>query len=104
MAFILNPFEANLDLTDKDKLFSEASKGLKDENLFDGKRENFAKFSKLIEKEFNNVRVMKCLSVPTTWDVGAATAAGRRIPVAADKVDFFCLIKEIKHNYKSIVT
>ena len=35
MAFILNPFEANLDLTDKDdrKLFADASKGLKDENL-----------------------------------------------------------------------
>ena len=91
MAFILNPYEANLDLTDKDdrKLFADASKGLKDDNLFDGKRENFAKFSKLIEKEFNDVRVMKCLSVPTEWDVGAGTAAGRRIPRAADKVDFF---------------
>ena len=91
MAFILNPFEANLDLTDKDdrKLFADASKGLKDENLFDGKRENFAKFSKLIEKEFNDVRVMKCLSVPTKWDVGAGNAVGRRIPIAAEKVDFF---------------
>ena len=53
MAFILNTFEANLDLTDKNdrKLFPEASKGLKDENLFDGKRKNFEKNSKLIEKK-----------------------------------------------------
>ena len=42
-----------------------------------------------MEKEFEDVRVMKCLSVPTEWDVGAATAAGRRIPTAAGKVDFF---------------
>jgi hypothetical protein len=43
----------------------------------------------LIEKEFNDVRVMKYLSIPTKWDVGAGNAAGGRIPIAAEKVNFF---------------
>ena len=91
MALILNPYDLDLDLTDKDdrKLFAEASQGLAEKSHFDGKRETFAAFSKLMEKEFDDVRIMKCLSVPTKWDVGAATVAGRRIPTAAGKVDFF---------------
>ena len=91
MALILNPFDIDLDLSDKDdrKRFAEASKGLSEKSFFNGKRETFAAFSKLMEKEFNDVRVMKCLSVPTEWNVGAANAAGRRIPTAAGKVDFF---------------
>ena len=32
---------------------------------------------------------MKCLSVPTEWNVGAANVAARRIPTAAGKVDFY---------------
>ena len=91
MAFLLNPYEADLDLSDKEdrKLFAEASKGLKDGNLFDGKRENFSTFSKLIEKEFHDVRIMQCLNVPTLWNVGAGTAAERRTPIAEGMVDFF---------------
>ena len=52
--FLLNPYEADLNLNDKDdrKLFSEASKGLKEGNLFDGKRETFSTFSKLIVDHF----------------------------------------------------
>ena len=55
--FILNPYEAELDLTDKDdrKLFAEVSKGLKEDYLLNGKRENFLTFSKLIGKEFRDV-------------------------------------------------
>ena len=90
-AFLLNPYKADLDLSDKDdrKLFAEASKGLKEENLFDGKRENFSTFSKLIEKEFHDVRIMQCLNVPTLWNVGAGTAAERQTPIADGMVDFF---------------
>ena len=51
--FILNPYEVSLDLSDKDdrKLFKEGSKGLKEEELFDGKKQNFSTFMKLIEKQ-----------------------------------------------------
>ena len=57
MAFILNPFDIDLDLSDKDdrKRFEEASKGLSEKSFFNGKRETFAAFSKLMEKEFNDV-------------------------------------------------
>ena len=55
--FLLNPYDADLDLSDKDdrKLFQEGSKGIKSTNkdeciLFDGKKANFNKFSKIIGK------------------------------------------------------
>jgi len=35
------------------------------------------------------VRVMKCLSVPTEWNVGGVNVAARRILTTAGKVDFF---------------
>ena len=91
MTFLLNPYEADLDQSDKDdrKLFAEASKGLKEENLFEGKRENFPTFSKLIEKKFHDARIMKCLNVPTLWNEGAGTVTERRTPIADGMVDFF---------------
>ena len=67
--FLLNPYDAILDLTNKDdrKLFQDASKGIvsKDE-LFDGKKNQFANFSKLLAKEFSDIRVMECLRIPTS--------------------------------------
>jgi len=32
---------------------------------------------------------MKCLSVPTEWNVGVTNVAARRFPTTAEKVDFF---------------
>ena len=55
MAFILNPYSVDLDLSDKDdrKLFQQGCKGIKKEaDFFDGKREDFDDFCKLMEKEF----------------------------------------------------
>ena len=67
--FLLNPYDADLDLMNKDdrKLFQDASKGLTSkEEIFDGKKEKFSKFSKLLAKEFDNVRVAEFLRIPTT--------------------------------------
>ena len=44
--FLLNPYDADLDLANKDdrKLFQDASKGFSaKEEIFDGKKENFSK-------------------------------------------------------------
>ena len=91
MAFILNPYDADLDLNDKDdrKLFQDGCKGLKDDQLLDGKKENYSTFSKLLERIFDDVRVIECLMIPTVWDVNAATPAGKRIVISDGIVDFF---------------
>ena len=90
MAFLINPYDADLNLADKDdrKLFKDGCRGLKDEDLFDGKKENYTNFTKLMENELDSVRVMECLQIPTEWVAGGNIAA-RRIPVAAKKIDIF---------------
>ena len=53
MAFILNPYSADLNLLDKEdlKIFQEGCKGFKKEaNFFNGKRKYFDDFCKLMEK------------------------------------------------------
>ena len=89
--FLLNPYDAELDLTNKDdrKLFQDASKGLTaKEEIFDGKKENFSKFPKLLSKEFDDIRVTECLVIPTSWHA-TGTAAERRTPLPAGIVDIF---------------
>ena len=67
MPFILNPYDANLELTNRDyrKLFQDACKGLKDEDRFTGKKAEYHNFSKMIEKSFEDLRVMEALNIPT---------------------------------------
>ena len=91
MAFILNPYLADLDLSDKDdrKLFQEGCKGFKKEaDFFDGKREDFDDFCKLMEKEFEQTKMMDCLYIPTSWSTNG-TAEQNQIPEADGMVDIF---------------
>ena len=69
VAFILNSYDAELNLTDKDdrKMYNDACKGLKEANLFDGKKENYTNFVKLIKKEFKTMRGMKTLDITKSW-------------------------------------
>ena len=64
--FLLNPYDAKLDLSSKDdrKLYHDACKGLSD-NKFDGKKEHFQNFIKLVENEFKKTRVMEALEIST---------------------------------------
>ena len=68
--FILNPYDVPLVLSDKEdrKLFTEASKGLKEKDMFNGKRENYGNFVKLIEKDFENTRIMESLEIAVFWN------------------------------------
>ena len=91
MTFLLNPYDAELDLSDKEdrKLFQDDSKDIKSTNkdkcvLFDGKIENFNKFSKIIGKEFHDTRVNIVLLIPTQWPDG-----GRKAPIIVSMVDIF---------------
>ena len=66
--FLLNPYDAVLDLADKDdmKLFQEGCKGLQKEDIFDGKKQNYSNFVKLIERDFTSTRTMEALEVSAT--------------------------------------
>ena len=83
--FILNPYEADLDLTNKEdrKLFLDACKGLPDKDKFDGKRENFGNFAKLLEQQLNSTRTMEAMVVNTEWTTGTRT------PDASGTVNIF---------------
>ena len=89
MAFLINPYDADLNLGDKDdrKLFKDGCSGLK-VDLFDGKKENYVNFTKLLENELESVRLMECLNIPTEW-VAGGTIAARRVPILQSKIDTF---------------
>ena len=83
MTFLLNPYDATLDLTDKDdrNLYQEGCKGLKDKDTFNGKKENYSSFVKLIERDFNGNRTMEALKVCTAWNSQASDSKDKRIPL-----------------------
>ena len=90
MAFLINPYDADLNLGDKEdrKLFKDGCAGLKEADLFDGKKENYVNFTKLLENELESVRLMECMNIPTEWVAGGNIAA-RRVPILAKKIDIF---------------
>ena len=88
--FLLNPYDACLDLSSKDdrKLYHDACKGLTD-NKFDGKKENFNDFIKLIENEFQKTRVMEALEITTEWDISASDTEDQKMPTAEGTINSF---------------
>ena len=93
MAFLINPYDADLNLADKDdrKLFKDGCVGLKEADLFDGKKENYVNFTKLLENELESVRLMECLKIPTEW-VADGNVAARRAPILAKRLIYFIQI------------
>ena len=96
MAFVLNPYDLDLDLNNKDdrKIFTDGSKGLKnEEDFFDGDKSKFSNWSKLMEPLFKKTRLMGCLGIPTEWDATpgntAAARAARRVPTVEGIVNIF---------------
>ena len=65
MTFALNPYDDTLNLGKKDdrKLFTDECKGLKAEDLFDWKKQNYEKIVKLIEGDLNATCTMEVLEV-----------------------------------------
>eukprot|EP00957_Ditylum_brightwellii_P037466 2833797-Ditylum_brightwellii.AAC.1 len=65
MAFILNPYDAILDLSNKEdrKMFKLGMKGLEEKQRFNGRKEAFNDFSKLIGHKMKEVRVLEALEV-----------------------------------------
>ena len=90
-AFLLNPYDGDLDLSNKDdrKLYQDACKGLAKENLFDGKKQNFQDFAKLLEVDFKKTRVMEALEISTKWNESASNEEERKLPTVGGIVDSF---------------
>ena len=67
MAFIISHYDQVLDLTDKShlKLFTDGCKGLPTEVKFNGTREKYGDFAKLIGKAMDTRRVKDILKVAT---------------------------------------
>ena len=91
MAFLLNPYDATRNLADKDdrKLFQEGCKGLKEKDIFDGRKQNYVNFVKLLEGDLNNTRTMEAFEICTEWDTKGSSAAAKRIPTIEGTVDIF---------------
>ena len=100
-AFLLNLYDATLDLVDKDdrKLFQEGYKGLKESNFFGGKKKYYGNFMKLIERDLNCNQTMKALKITTECDTNGSTAAAKRIPTQEGMVD---ILKSNKATSKEI--
>ena len=103
-SFLLNPYDATLNLADKDdrKLFQEGCKGLKDKDIFDGKKPNYGNFVKLIEPGLTSTRTMPALEISTAWDSNSSSTEAKRIPDANGIIDIFksnkATTEEIQHH------
>ena len=75
MAFILNPYDADLNLNNKDdrKFFIEGYKRLHEKDKFDGKKARLNDWMKLMGKELDDVRVMESVLVRQTPETHART-------------------------------
>eukprot|EP00957_Ditylum_brightwellii_P170995 13017195-Ditylum_brightwellii.AAC.2 len=73
MSFILNPYNNALDLSDEEdrKLFETGSKGLESAQQFDGRKETFNDFLKLVSHQLKKVRLTEVLEITTKWDAQA---------------------------------
>ena len=105
---MLNPYDADLDLTDKEdrKMFTEGCKGVSEKDIFDGKKQNYSNFVKLIEGDLNARRTMGVLTINTMWAEGGATDATKRIPLPEGRIDMFesnkATTKEIAEHVKLV--
>eukprot|EP00957_Ditylum_brightwellii_P136296 10394663-Ditylum_brightwellii.AAC.1 len=83
MAFILNPYDATLDLSDKEdrKMFKIRTKGLEESQRFNGKKGSFNDFAKLIGHKMKEIRVLEALDVATEWDDPAPSNATKVVNI-----------------------
>ena len=88
MAFIFSPYDQILDLTDKShlKLFTDGCKGLPSEVKFNGTREKYGDFAKLIGKAMDSRRLKDILKVATNWE---STGTLPEFPIVDDLKDIF---------------
>ena len=67
MMFLLNPYDKELDIGTKEglQLYGAAKKVLEKEVRYDGTKEKYSVFMKLMGKAFKTFRLMDIIKVPT---------------------------------------
>ena len=70
ITFLLNPYDKELDLGTKEgsQLYGAVKKGLEKEVRYDGTKEKYSYFTKLMGKAFKTFRLTDILKVPTEWE------------------------------------
>ena len=98
--FITNPYKKVINLNDTSdlKLYKEAVKGLEKEDKFNGKKENFDTFQKLMGKSFKEFRCMEALTIPTKWDSNNAINENKQLVLVEE--DLFDTDKISKEDVK----
>ena len=86
--FVLNPYDQELDLAKREhlKLYTDGCIGFSENSKFDGKRENYSSFVKLIGKRMERFRTKTYLKIVTNCE-----ASGTSPELATEKgiVDLF---------------
>ena len=102
-SFLLNLCNVILSLVDKNnrKLFQEGCKGLKESDIFNGKKQDYGNFVKIIKRDLSCTSTMKALKIITKWDTRGSTDEVKRIPTQEGMVDVF---KSNKASSKEIKT
>eukprot|EP00957_Ditylum_brightwellii_P161745 12315189-Ditylum_brightwellii.AAC.1 len=83
--FILNWYDRDINLSNKEgrKLYSAGCTGVKKEQRFDGSKERFSDFQKMIGHQMNDLCMMDVLDVTVAWD---ATTPALRNPSGVTNV------------------
>ena len=78
MSFILNPFQADIDLSNKEdkKSFEKGCQGLKTDGMYDGKRKKYTTFMKLLKVAIESVKLMDILVLGTKYDTAISAPRG----------------------------
>ena len=99
-SFLTNPYNAPLDLSDKDdrKLFQEGFKGLHKKDMFTGSNQKYGNWVKFIETDFESTRIMEALKFCTTWNATGGTDEANRILTEHGNIDIFTSNKASKEE------
>ena len=85
MVYLLSSYNQVLDLTDSGhlKLYNVVITGLKKEQCFDGNKENFRSFEKIMEEKLDTYGLRNIFNIPSKW------TPGNKNPQEKDVVDLF---------------
>ena len=78
----------------------DGSKEVKAEDVFDGNKQNYGNFVKLIEDELNATRIMEALAINIKWILGGETDVAKRVLIEEGLTNIFESNKASKEAIK----
>ena len=70
-------------------MFTEGCKGVKEKDIFDGKKQNYSTFVKLIQMDLSSTRTIDALKINTKWVAGGDIDATKRDPLQEGEIYLF---------------